>query len=127
MAHIYGQAIEAGNTTRWHPIAAVKVGDEYVLKFLDSSSPSTGTVEHHNGDANLLEATVTFSGTAKRVIIENMSTTATISVSFDGGTTFKTLATADNLGKILDVEASVGSIVIKASADTTPYEILAVV
>jgi len=120
MAHLYGRLKIAGNTTEWHPISVEKAGDEYVVK---AAIIPSGVIEHYNGDAELAVATVTFSGATKRIVIENMSGTETISVSFDGGVNFKTIA----IGKTLDVAASVTSIDIKASAAATAYEILALV
>ena len=121
MAHLYGIKSEAGKTTKWHPIAAEKIGDEYVLKAIQVAAEAT--IEHHNGNAELAATTISFSGITKRFVIENMSGTAKITVSFDGGVNFKTIA----IGKTLDVECSVSSIDIKASAATTPYEIIAIV
>ena len=120
MAQIYGHLKEDGETGDFHPLEAIKLPDgTYVLKTLEV----TGTPEHYNGDANIAPATVTFSGTTSRVIIENKSGTQTIAVSFDGGSNFKTIAILSTL----DVKVGVTSIDIKASADTTPYEILAIV
>ena len=120
MAHLYGKKREAGNNTEWHPIAVTKVGEEYILA---ATTIVSGVVEHHNGDAELIAATVTFSGETSRAVIENMSGTATVSVSFDGGANYRTIA----IGATLDVVASVTSLEIKASAASTPYEILAIV
>jgi len=121
MAHLYGKKRDAANNIDWHPIAVVKVGNEYVVK--TATSVVGGVVEHYNGDAELIAATVTFSGATSRIVIENMSLTATVSVSFDGGTNYRTIA----IGATLDVVASATSMEIKASAASTPYEILAIV
>lgn len=120
MAQLRGHLKEIGNTQEFHPLEAAKLSDgSFVLKTLEV----TGTPEHHNGDADLIAAPINFSGATKRVIIENKSGTQTLAVSFDGGSNFKTIAILSTL----DVEVSVTSIDIKASADTTPYEILAIV
>ena len=88
-----------------------------------SEASSSGVVEHHNGTANIAVATVTFSATIKHVQIENFDASADIFVSFNGGTLFKTIQT----GTVLDVDGIMADLKIKASADGTSYEILAIV
>ncbi len=87
------------------------------------TNSGSGVIEHHNGTANIAVATVTFSATIKHVQIENMNSANDLLVSFDGGTLFKTLQP----GTILDVDGTMADLKIKASADGTSYEILAIV
>ena len=86
---------------------------------------TSGIVKHHNGTANIVVATVTFSGTTRHVQIENfgVGVAKDIFVSFDGGTTFRTIQP----GVTLDVDGIMTDLKIKATADGTPYEILAII
>lgn len=88
---------------------------------VDAVLSVSGTVEHHNGTANIAAATVTFSAVTKHVQIENFSAGKNILVSFDGGATFRTIQP----GVSLDIDGIMTDLRIKATADATPYEILA--
>ena len=83
---------------------------------------SSGTPAHYNGTANLLSATVNFSGTTKHIQIENMDAAKTLFVSFDGGTNWRTIQP----GYIFDIDCAITSLDIKASADGCLYELLSV-
>ena len=90
--------------------------------YVDGSfSVSKGNPVVYTGNANILSATVTFAADAKHIQIENMDNTNRIYISFDGGTTWRTIQT----GYILDIDCdAVASIDIKADADLTSFEIL---
>lgn len=75
----------------------------------------------YTGNAMLIAATVTFAADAKHIQVENMDGVKIIYISFDSGTTWRTMQP----GYILDIDCdSVASIDIKADADTAPYEII---
>lgn len=57
-----------------------------------------GAPEHHNGVAGTSPSTVTFSGTTKTIIVQNLSIADTLQISFDGGTTWTTILKAGILG-----------------------------
>ena len=84
------------------------------------SNTALGIPRLYSGNANILSATVTFVGTTKSVLIQNMHTTNIVYVSFDGGTNWKTINTLD----VLELECAISSLDIKANVDGTSYEIL---
>ena len=81
-----------------------------------------GVAEHWNGNAVVTPATVTFSGTAQSILVENIGN-ASIQVSFDGGTKWKTILRSQSMS----LDAAHSSIDIKSVAGSVGYEILAVV
>jgi len=82
-----------------------------------------GTPEHFNGTADTNNAVIIPSGRLLSALIHNTGDTNNLLVSFDGGTTFKTIGitAGDNS---LSIACDVASFIIKASAATTTYEIL---
>ncbi len=127
MSDIRGLLVKTGQTTRWHPIAVEEVSPGvFALKTTGSGAAggSGGVPEHHNANANIIAATVNFSGTTKHVQIANRSTSNVDTfISFDGGTNQRTI----EAGETLDVDAAVTDLDISAASNGTPYEILALV
>jgi len=82
-----------------------------------------GGVKHINGAANTTAADVNLGVGVNSITIENMDATNNLLVSFDGGATFKTLG----IGKSVSLEVSVGKIMVKSSAGSVNYEILATI
>ena len=116
MAHLYGHSSSAGSTTDWHPLATIK---DIVGRFLLRIS-SAGTPKHYNGTADVAAATQAVGATTRKVIVKNAHAGNVLYVSFDGGTTFFSIAA----GQVLEIDAEVTSLDVKASVDGTPYEIL---
>jgi hypothetical protein len=86
-----------------------------------SVTVSKGNPVVYVGNANILSATVTFADNAKHIQVENMHASNKIYISFDSGTTWRTI----QAGYILDIDCdAVSDIDIKADVDATPYEIL---
>lgn len=76
-----------------------------------------------NGTATATPATVTFNNeVSTSIFVQNVDSGANnILVSFDGGTTFKTLA---NQWDFISIDVNITSIVIKTSAGSKLYEIV---
>jgi hypothetical protein len=82
-----------------------------------------GTPQHFNGTVGTSATTLTPSSTTTAILVLNPTTNAsnvTLSVSFDGGTTFFDLIR----GATLSIECEVSSLQIKGSSATTNYQIL---
>jgi len=79
-----------------------------------------------NGTATTTPATVTFNNeVSTSIFVQNVDNGANnILVSFDGGTTFKTLA---NMWDFISVDVNMTSVVIKTSAGSKLYEIVVTV
>lgn len=123
LGDIRGYANEQGSSD-WHPIAVVKVGDEYVLKVSDISGggggATLGVPKHYNGTANVISATVNFAATTKSFYIENLHATNDLFVSFDSGvSTFKIPS-----GESLSLDTAITSVDVSASVDGTNYQLL---
>lgn len=84
------------------------------------NNTTLGTPKFYGGNANIAPATVTFAGTTKSLLVQNMHATNVVYVSFDGGTNWKTINALD----ILELECAISSLDIKANVDGTSYEIL---
>jgi len=78
-------------------------------------------LDHFNDNVGTVAATITLTATTCALLIENTHATQNILVSFDDGTTFKTLEPGDTLS----VDTSISSFKIKGSGAATTYEILA--
>ena len=75
----------------------------------------------YTGNADIAPATLNFGSAAKHIQIENMDGTNNIYISFDSGTTWRTVQP----GYILDIDCdSVSSVDLKADVDNTDYEII---
>lgn len=95
------------------------------MEQLGESTKLRGTVfitgiEHHNGTATTSPATVTLAHRVMTLLIDNLSTSNKLGVSFDGGSTYKTLNAGANLG----IDYFTTSIMIKALTNTVDYEIM---
>ena len=111
MAQLWGRT---GNN--WFPLNAIlDILNRYVLRVSNA-----GIVKHYNGDADILAAPVALGSTTRHVKVKNTHVANTVSVSFDGGTNYFTI----KAGQILEIDAEIASIEIKASINGTPYEIL---
>lgn len=77
-------------------------------------------VSHYNGTATTTAAEITFPTTSREVLIQNTATSAAddLLVSFDGGTTFKTLKRL----AAISVGVKLNSIWVKSSVGTVAYE-----
>jgi len=107
----------------WVPLEAVLDGSGYVLKVSGAAAGggvTLGIPKHYNGDADIIPVTITFASITKSLFIENLHLSNDLMISFDGGIKFFVIPSGESLG--LDGEAT--SIDVKASADTTPYQIL---
>jgi len=100
---------------------------DYTKKVYDTG-PAAGEgvkiaayLDHWNGSVGTAAATVTLAATGVALLIENTHAAQNILVSFDAGTTWKTL----NPNDTLSVDTSMSSFQIKGSAAATTYEILA--
>lgn len=126
MAQLRGFLRVPGKSNRWHPISVEEVlPGKFALVTTGGAvgGGGSGVPEHHNANANITPATVTFSATVKHVQITNRSTTDSIFISFDSGANVKTI----DSGETLDVDAAVAGLDISANANGTPYEIIALV
>lgn len=81
-------------------------------------SPQANSAAHYNGTATTSPATVTFDPIGKSIFIQNTSTLNNLLISFDAGTTFKTLTP----GSAFSIDAGLVSIVVKSSAGSVDYE-----
>lgn len=86
-------------------------------------SDAASIAKHFNGSATTTAAPVDVGTGVAAIVIENMDATNNLLVSFDGGTTFKTVKP----GIILTVDVSTRNLVVKSSAGTVNYEILVTV
>jgi len=77
-----------------------------------------GVPKHYNGVANIAPATVTFAGTTCHIQVDAVD--KTLYISFDSGANWKTIQE----GYTWDMDATVGSIDIRAATDGIDYEIL---
>jgi len=79
-------------------------------------------VHHANGNATTTPAEITFAGPSRSISIQNTATSAAndLLVSFDGGSTYKTLKRLAAIGIVVRV----GSIWVKSSAGSVAYEAL---
>jgi len=85
---------------------------------------TTRTVKHYNGSGvGTGGTTVNLSPAAVSVFVENTDNNNSAEVSFDGGTTWKTLG---RRGGSISVEANISSFDIKATSGTISYEALAI-
>ena len=82
-----------------------------------------GVAEHHNGNAVVTPATVTFSGASKSILVENRDATDDLLVSFDAGANTKTIGPEQSLS----VEANHATIDVSSSAGTVAFEMLVTV
>jgi len=115
MAHMYGINKVAGSTTSWHPLRSFKnILGEYLLRVTTS-----GVAKHYNGSVDASNDPITV-GLTKRVIIQNTHASQSLSVSFDGGSKYFTLAA----GKSLDIDVETVQIDVLGSGVGTTYEIL---
>lgn len=83
----------------------------------------SATARHFNGTATTAPATIDMGTGVVSLIIDNLDVTNNLLISFDGGTLFKTLG----VGKTLSMEISTTKLVVKSSALTVAYEVLAAV
>lgn len=79
-----------------------------------------GKVKHLNGIASTAPDTLQFGASSRAILIDNTDSAGSLQVSFDKGTTFKTIAS----GKFLSIDVVNKSLVIKAAVGTVNYEIL---
>lgn len=124
-----------GQTSIPYAMAAIVSGGEIIgylpIKANDNSDGtasldltiSSGVAEHHNGSATTTPATVNFSGTSKAILIQNRDSVNNLLVSFDGGTTTKTI----DPNQSLSIEANHASVEVSSSAGTVAYEMLVTV
>ncbi|TDI97051.1 MAG: hypothetical protein E2O29_02095 [Deltaproteobacteria bacterium] len=98
-------------------------GDD--LKVVDSAggAGTAGVAEHHNGTATTTPANVTFTGTSKAILIDNLDASNNLLVSFDGGANTKTVLP----GQSLSIEANHSAVAVSSSAATVPFEMLVTV
>ena len=84
------------------------------------------SIQQFNGTATTSPTTVSFSGdVSSSILIQNVDSGAgSILVSFDGGTTFKTLA---NQWDFISIDANIIDFVIKTSAGSKSYESIVVI
>ena len=82
-----------------------------------------GVAEHHNGSATTTPAPVNFSGTSKAILIDNLDASKNLLVSFDGGTTTKTVPA----GQSLSIEANHASVEVSSASGTVAFEMLVTV
>jgi len=87
------------------------------------SGATPGVAEHHNGTATTTPATVNFSGTSKAILVDNLDTSKNLLVSFDAGTTTKTVVP----GQSLSIEANHTSVEVSAASGTVAFEMLVTV
>ena len=80
--------------------------------------------KHFNGTANITPADVDFNNVSGSILIHNTGVTNDLLVSFDGGTTFKTIPTESSLGYD---DVNMKKVVVKTNAGTTTYEIVVTV
>ena len=112
----------AGNITGWTPLAVVDQGNgTFALQV--SQGSNGGVAEHHNGNATVTPADVTFSGTSKSILIQNRDGTNNLLVSFDGGSNTKTV----DPNQSLSIDASHTVVKVSSSAGTVAYEMLVTV
>jgi len=95
----------------------IKVNEDGSLP-VDGAFVCAGIPKHYNGTANIASATITFAGTSCHIQVDAID--KTLYISFDGGTNWKTIEE----GYTWDMDATVGSLDIKAIADGVNYEIL---
>lgn len=79
--------------------------------------PLGNVVEHFNGTATTVPATLNFAAYSKSILLHNTGSEGLL-VSFDGGVNFKTL----NSGISLAMEVRLNSMVVKAATTSTTYE-----
>ncbi len=115
-------ATEDTLATRASETTLLTIAKEVTL-LLIKAALEAGVAEHHNGTAVVTPATVTFSGTSKSLLIDNKDTSGDLLVSFDGGTSTKTI----DPGQSLSIEANHTSVQVSASSGTVPYEMLVTV
>ena len=83
----------------------------------------SSTARHFDGTATTSPANVDVGTGVISILIENLVDTNDLLVSFDGGSKFKTIGTSKSL--VLDVATRL--LVVKSSAGSVNYEILATV
>lgn len=85
---------------------------------------TTGTaVQHFNGTATVVPATITFAAKSKSILIENTNAAVNpLQVSFDGGVTYKRVRQNQTIG----LEVELNSIMVRTPSLTTSYEIVVV-
>jgi len=122
MAQIRAFLKEVGKTGEWHPLAAEKVGNEFILKTISSGGGGVtlGVPKHYNGTANTAPATVTFAAATKSVFVENLDNSKDIFVSFDADANTFIIPS----GETLSLDTVVNSLRISASVDGASYQIL---
>lgn len=81
-------------------------------------------VKHFNGTATTAPAVVDFNNMSGSLLIHNLGTVENLLVSFDGGTTFKTIPPETSLGI---QKGSHEEVSVKTTSTTTDYEILVTV
>jgi hypothetical protein len=82
-------------------------------------SDATNGIEHVNGTANVAPTLIRFSRVTDFIVIDNMSATSRIYISFDGGFNYKTIR--PGVAAEFSLTRSPG-FWIKADTDGTPYE-----
>lgn len=90
------------------------------LRVVEVGAP---TVEHHNGTVNATPAELTFARRSCRIYIYNADATYDLGVSFDGGTTYFTIAQG---AARLALPVAVESVHLVGNAAGTDYQVLVV-
>ncbi len=84
---------------------------------------TTATAKHFNGTATTTPDTVELVVGVVSILIDNLDVTNDLLVSFDRGAKFKTIGE----GRSLSIDTSTRSLVVKSSAGSVNYEILATI
>jgi len=85
---------------------------------VDGAFVCAGVPQHYNGVANLASQTITFAKTTCHIQVDAVD--KTLYISFDSGANWKTI----EAGYTWDMDATAGSLQIKAVTDGINYEIL---
>lgn len=96
---------------------------DFVNNFQSTANKQTvaaqsNSAKHYNGTATTTPATVTFTPAGKSIFIHNTASSGNLLLSFDAGTTFKTILP----GATFSIDAGLASVVVKASTGSVTYE-----